>query len=46
LWVSPFAGIVRALFGNMVACTLMASRDGPGDVTPSSDRACGIFRSG
>jgi hypothetical protein len=26
----PFAGIVRAFFGNSHACRLMASRDGPG----------------
>jgi hypothetical protein len=41
----PFAARVRARFGNSAACNLMVSRDGPGDETPSSSRAYGIFRS-
>jgi hypothetical protein len=48
LALSPLAiaGRVRALFDNSAACNQMASRDGPGDETPSCRRACGIFRSG
>jgi hypothetical protein len=44
-WAALFAGRVRAVFGNTGACNLTASRGGPGDETPSSDRECGIFRS-
>ena len=36
MWASPFAGTVRAVFDNLVAFNQMASRDGPGDETPSS----------
>ena len=35
----PFAGKVRAVFLNSVACNLMASRDGPSDETPSSEES-------
>jgi hypothetical protein len=39
-----FMGTIRALSGNSAACNLTVSHDGPGDETPFSDRACGIFR--
>ncbi len=42
---SPFAGRVRAVFDNPVACNQITGRDGPGDETPSPGRTCGIFQS-
>jgi hypothetical protein len=42
---SPFVEAVSALFVNSVACNLIASRGESSDQTPSSGRACGIFRS-
>jgi hypothetical protein len=41
----PFAGSLRSLFLNSIACHPMAGRDGPGAEAPSLGPACGIFRS-